>query len=348
MKHPIILILCVMIGVSSQAISETLDSNTTWPYVVTVFDSAGIHFSPDSADVYRTAGNVPGDNGRTISTSVALPALAVPVQIKGHLRIHPVPKNERDVFDRWDRAGNVRLLREGRPDIEVAKFITSYGGYTEHEVDLSHLAPLLTGDCDFTAFVDTWVSPAFFIDFEIEYRLRPEVYGPVEDPIWGESVFYLESYNAKEYGESGLTTEIEIPAGMDRVILSYLVSGHCSDGRGADEFISKDNVIAVDNTVVYRFRPWRDDCRKFREVNPYCARWTDGYWSSDFSRTNWCPGDVVTPIDIDLSDHLMPGGHTVKLVIEDVRPADADGNHGYWRVSAYVTGWARRPFVEER
>ena len=47
-------------------------------------------------------------------------------------------------------------------------------------------------------------------------------------------------------------------------------------------------VLAVDGVVVARFHPWRDDCLEFRDRNPYCARWTDGSWSSDYSRSGWC------------------------------------------------------------
>ena len=121
--------------------------------------------------------------------------------------------------------------------------------------------------------------------------------------------------------------------------MNYLVSGHCTDGRGADEFEQKDNVIYIDGHVVYRFRPWRDDCRQFREVNPYCRRWSNGWWSSDFSRSGWCPGDFVAPVELDLTDHLTPGRHTIRFVIENMRPVDEDGNYGYWRVSSHLVGW---------
>ena len=81
------------------------------------------------------------------------------------------------------------------------------------------------------------------------------------------------------------------------------------------------------------------DCKQFRSINPYTRRWSSGDWSSDFERTNWCPGDKVDPIPIDLSNYLFPGEHDVKLVIENVRPKDEEGYLGYWRVSAYLLGW---------
>jgi hypothetical protein len=123
------------------------------------------------------------------------------------------------------------------------------------------------------------------------------------------------------------------------VMLYYLVSGHCTDGRDADEFQSKDNVFRVDGQVVYRYRPWRDDCRTFRDRNPYCRRWSDGSWSSDYARSGWCPGDQVTPLTLDLSDHFKAGAHRVRFHIERIRPKDEEGQYGYWRVSALLVGY---------
>ena len=81
--------------------------------------------------------------------------------------------------------------------------------------------------------------------------------------------------------------------------------------------ITKDNVLLVDGREVRRWRPWRDDCRRFREVNPYCRRWSDGSWSSDYSRSGWCPGDWVPPTRFELSRALTPGTHTLQLLLGD-------------------------------
>jgi hypothetical protein len=103
--------------------------------------------------------------------------------------------------------------------------------------------------------------------------------------------------------------------------------------------VSKDNVISVNRVVVERFRPWRNDCGRFRARNPYTRRWSDGWWSSDYSRSGWCPGDVVAPLRVDLTDHLTPGPHTIGFNVEGVRPRDEDDHYGYWRLSAYAVGW---------
>ena len=306
------------------------------PYVeVDVFHENHIHFTPDQPDRYDTAGVVAEDNGRVIVTSAVIPAFDTTMKITARLALHPIPKDIQSVHDKWDRAGNVRLCREGEPDIEVVKFVTAYGGFTEFEVDVTHLAPLLKDTCTFRAFIDTWVSPAWKIDFSLSFEPdEPEVL-----PVWVGAVVFEESFDTREIDAEGIEVTVEVPESLERVTMNYLVSGHCTDGRGADEFEQKDNVIYIDGHVVYRFRPWRDDCRQFREVNPYCRRWSNGWWSSDFSRSGWCPGDFVAPVELDLTDHLTPGRHTIRFVIENMRPVDEDGNYGYWRVSSHLVGW---------
>ena len=86
--------------------------------------------------------------------------------------------------------------------------------------------------------------------------------------------------------------------------------------------------MLVDGEEVYRWRPWRDDCGEFRAVNPYCAKWSDGSWSSDYSRSGWCPGDVAAPEFIDLSEWLTPGTHTLTWRVEDIRPKDPEDEDG--------------------
>ena len=275
--------------------------------------------------------------GRVITRRVSLPGFDTPVSITGHVTVTPIAKDEGEVYDRWDRAGNVRLEIPGSPDIELIKFITAYGGRTEYNVDLSYLASLLTGDRVIKGFIDTWFTPAWKLDFSLTFAPDSEAI----NADWVRGLAFVELYTADTPGMKGIETAVEIPSSLNRILLHYYVSGHCTDGTDADEFVKKDNVIYVDGVVVYRYCPWRDDCRQFRAVNPYCRRWADGSWSSDYSRSGWCPGDIVAPLELDLTDHLTPGKHTIRFVVENVRPKDANGNFGYWRISSQLLGWTK-------
>jgi len=319
------------------------------PVTVAVFHRDGIHFDPEHPDRYATGLLTASDNGRVLSRTVTLAPPDGPCEIVARVRIRPIPNDVSKVWDPWDRAGDVRLSVPGMPDVELVKFITSYGGFTEHEMDVTHLAPLLRGPCTIRAWIDTWVTPAWLVDFELVFRpvdqdTVPEWMAPWLDdaprgaPDFARGVLFEERVTREDMEKGDLVREVEIPAGATHVTLYYLASGHCTDGRDADEFVTKDNVITVDGREVYRVRPWRTDCRSFRDRNPYCRRWFDGSWSADYDRSGWCPGDAVKPLEIDLTDALPPGPHAIGFRVVDIRPR---GEHhlGYWRLSAHLAAW---------
>jgi hypothetical protein len=321
--------------------------HATDPLTVHIFHEDRVHFAPDdpgSGD--RPVVNA-SDNGRMISRTVQITPPAGTRRILAKVILLPIAKDVQSVHDKWDRAGTVQLVLPEGPPIEVLKFITAYGGRTEHELDVSHLAPLLRGECMFRGFVDTWVSPAWKMSFSLTFEPLAEEPRPewmpewVEDepgaPDWVRSVLFEPSVTRARMEEGPFSVPVDVPAGTARVALYYLASGHCTDGSGADEFVPKDHVILVDGAEVHRFRPWRDDCRNFRDVNPYCRRWFDGSWSADFSRSGWCPGDAVEPVRVELPA-MEAGAHTVDFRVADIRPEDESG-YGYWRVSAYLAGW---------
>jgi hypothetical protein len=222
--------------------------------------------------------------------------------------------------------------------VELVRFMTSYGGATAHEVDVTHLAPLLAGHCRFEVFIDTWVSPAWHVDVDLVATAAP--HGGVSVPAWSAGALFPDG--GLTAARPAATAPITVPAGLRRLAVAAISTGHCTDGRDADEFVTRDNVLLLDGVEVHRWRPWRDDCGGLRHLNPYCARWSDGSWSSDYSRSGWCPGDVVPAVMIDLPPGLAPGVHELTWRVEDIRPAaadDPDEHHGYWRVSAAVVGW---------
>jgi len=308
------------------------------PEVTHIFSDVTLHFTPDDSTRHDTPFATARDNGRMMTTYAELPARTGSGRLLVRLALRPIPKDMRNVHDRWDRAGWVRLVPAEGPPVELVRFMTSYGGATTHEVDVTHLAPLLRGHCRFEVFIDTWVSPAWHVDVDLVATVDPGA--GVVVPTWARgAVFPAGGLNA-EHPE--ITARIVIPPGLRRVEVALISTGHCTDGRDADEFISKDNVLLIDGAEVHRWRPWRDDCGELRHLNPYCARWSDGSWSSDYSRSGWCPGDVTRASLVDLGPWLDPGEHTLTWRVEDIRPAladDPEGHHGYWRVSAAVVGW---------
>ncbi len=300
---------------------------------VSIFEDDLIHFNTEMPDSGARAEIEVIDNGRRIYRTVSIAPFPNDHRVFARVEIDPIPKDEIAVHDKWDRAGSIRIATENGQEAELVKFITAYGGHTVWEVDVTHLAPLLSGEVTIGAFIDTWVSPAWHVSVDLSSE-------PGRDSTrvaWNQPVMLVDNFDLETYGDSGYTTTVAIPDIQERVLLYYYVSGHCTDGRGADEFMKKDNVILVNDRVVYRYQPWRDDCRDFRAINPYTRRWSSGMWSSDYDRSGWCPGDIVSPLVLDLTDHLPPGEHAVTVRIDDIRPADESGK-GYWRTSVQLVG----------
>jgi len=316
------------------------------PVTIHVFHNQSIHFAPEDSSRYDTAAIRATQSGRIITRTLNLDPPPFPARITARVAIRPVPKDPESVHDKWDRAGSVRLLTPGSPAIELVKFITAYGGATEYEVDLTPLASWLRGRVTIAGFIDTWVSPAWRMDLSLEWSPPPPdsllaASGALPDsvPAWVQPILAEDSWTAAAPGEEGRTVPVEIPPGTTRVVLHYLASGHCTDGRGAEEFEPRTHFVMVDGREVHRLEPWREDCKAFRSINPYCRRWSDGSWSADYARSGWCPGDQVRPIPIDLTAALPPGRHQLTIRIPGIRPRDADGSFGYWRVSGYLIGW---------
>lgn len=114
--------------------------------------------------------------------------------------------------------------------------------------------------------------------------------------------------------------------------------------------------MSMDGKEVLSFVPWRDDCASFRRFNPSSGVWlqkdTASYLdfkkgkymekvieeriaSSDYSRSNWCPGSDVPPVTVNLSD-IKAGKHELVISIPNAQPAEGDKlNH--WLISAYLT-----------
>lgn len=302
---------------------------------IPLYQGVTVHFTPEDSTRYDSPFASARDNGRVMTTYREFASPAAFGQASLELSLTPIRKGIREVHDRWDRAGWVRLVSPGAAPVELVRFMTSYGGSTQHRVDITRALPLLSGHCEFEVFIDTWVSPAWEVD--VTLVLEPADYRQPDLPTWTTGLIFPDGgLTAESPAKTGVLT---VPDRNRRVELALISTGHCTDGRDDDEFIPKDNVILIDGNEAYRWRPWRDDCSQLRALNPYCARWADGSWSSDYSRSGWCPGDVARPTLLDATRWLPPGEHTITWLVEDIRPRDQEGNHGYWRVSAAASGW---------
>ena len=96
------------------------------------------------------------------------------------------------------------------------------------------------------------------------------------------------------------------------------------------------NQIFIDGKKVFNLIPWRTDCATYRLSNPASGNFDNGLSSSDFSRSNWCPGTLTPPYIIPLDD-LKHGNHTIEIIID--QGEDAGNSFNHWGVTGVLTGY---------
>lgn len=134
--------------------------------------------------------------------------------------------------------------------------------------------------------------------------------------------------------EKGLETKITLSQPLKNAKIRYITTGHGGWENG-DEFVPKKNTILINGKEVFQFTPWRQDCGSYRLYNPASGNFPNGLSSSDYSRSNWCPGMVTTPTYIDLGD-LPAGDYTIQVKIPQGKPEG--GSFSSWNVSGILIG----------
>ena len=268
----------------------------------------------------------------------------------------------------------VKTTEDYKPVIELLRFMTPFGvGFYSNdkgkhrkpvyipswekqvvwEQDISHLKNVVTNIFYVGVWVDTWTAEGYEIDLELMYSNRPRKTLKVQTLV--NTIAYVNGQSLPDFfANSALEQAFEIPKKAKNVKLYYTTTGH-GGHSGGDEFIKIKNSVFINNELVLDTIPWRDDCASFRRFNP-----TSGVWlkkdsasyidfeekaykvkeieeriaSSDLSRSNWCPGSFVKPIEVELGA-LEAGEHTMKISIPATGADEDKLNH--WLVSAYLT-----------
>jgi hypothetical protein len=143
----------------------------------------------------------------------------------------------------------------------------------------------------------------------------------------------------QEYGtlfnsEKGLEVTFTLDKDLKNARVRYITTGHGGWENG-DEFVPKRNSIYLNGTEVFHFTPWREDCGSYRLYNPASGNFPNGLSSSDYSRSNWCPGTMTNPVYIDLGD-LKAGTHTIQVKIP--QGTNEGTSFSSWNVSGVLLG----------
>lgn len=234
-------------------------------------------------------------------------------------------------------------------------YIDQWADSVSWEQNITDLYPLLEGGAYVGIFIDTWTEQGYVASLSLQVDESDIACDALPrrhvEPLVN-TVYYIGQTYPDIFARKDVSTDFEIPAGAKNVRLKYIVTGH-GGHSGGDEFVQKQNIVSVDGQPVLDFIPWRTDCASFRRFNPATGVWLqkrlasyiseNGYaekmveepvGSSDFSRSNWCPGSDVVPEEVELTD-LRPGRHTLTVSIPEAQ--EIKGNElNHWLVSAYL------------
>ncbi|WP_346236675.1 PNGase F N-terminal domain-containing protein [Niabella insulamsoli] len=237
------------------------------------------------------------------------------------------------------------------PAIELMRFFTPFGikGYNHielkgkdwHEVvpyrqDISDFASVLSGNEIYIGvFIGNYDKGGHKITAEI--TLHPGGRDAPKKVIPLFNTLNIMEMAGQEYAtmfdqSAGLVVNFELKEPAKNAVLRYTTTGHGGWGNG-DEFVPKENTVLLDNKVVFKMVPWREDCGSYRLFNPASGNFSSGLSSSDLSRSNWCPGTVTNPYIIQLGD-LPAGKHTIQVKIPQ---GEREGkSFSAWNVSGAI------------
>ena len=243
------------------------------------------------------------------------------------------------------------------PVVELIRFFTPFGvGHFNDRVqidglewqeevyykqEITDLKPFLQGDVLIGAFIGNYDGGGHLLSLDLKAYPGDYVNQITPQRQWTLPLFNtcnvmeMAGQNYPHFFDTDtLSVTFEIPEGVNKLKLRYISTGHGGWG-GGDEFNPKPNNIIIDDTIIYQYTPWREDCGRYREWNPVSGNFWNGLSSSDLSRSGWCPGTATQPTYIFL-DNLEPGRHTIKVAIPQGQAEG--GSFSSWSVSGVLIG----------
>lgn len=243
------------------------------------------------------------------------------------------------------------------PVVELIRFFTPFGvGHFNDRVqidglewqeevyykqEITDLKPFLQGDVLIGAFIGNYDGGGHLLSLDLKAYPGDYVNQITPQRQWTLPLFNtcnvmeMAGQNYPHFFDTDtLSVTFEIPEGVNKLRLRYISTGHGGWG-GGDEFNPKPNSIIIDDTIIYQYTPWREDCGRYREWNPVSGNFWNGLSSSDLSRSGWCPGTATQPTYIFL-DNLEPGRHTIKVAIPQGQAEG--GSFSSWSVSGVLIG----------
>jgi len=257
----------------------------------------------NDAHVYSTG----TDNRRTVDVNVTFPNHASYTGIVMHFALS-CPNGDCDWFARRGSVAIVQNPGGSEVPIEISRFVTPFRVGASWDVDVTDLAPILTGSRTVRVTIDTWVGPGspngegWLVDVSFDHTPGTPIRKPIavvpvftrQDAVYGDPAQPIASQVAP--------VGVAVPVGATSLALRSFVTGHGQGNAGnCAEFCAKDATLTAEGSPNVR-EIWRSDCTTTG------APGQQGMWQ--FARAGWCTGAVVNAWTFDVP---VPGDGTLDV-----------------------------------
>jgi len=243
----------------------------------------------------------------------------------------------------WDRIEHLHICDATDSDIcdiEMGRWITTYGRSGKWVTDITPLIPLIKKGKNKFKFSVAGDQYTNYLDFL--FVPDEESSSPLEiHSLYSGTTQFNEEYNTK-FEEITL----DIPANAKKVFISAYITGHGngSEQENCAEFCKFESIFNVNGTdFEIDFNNAGTDRGCFDLVNEGVVPNQSGSWP--FGRAGWCPGQDVKLINIDITDKVITGTNTFSykalLNGEIYEPVvtNPDGYRAEIPLTSYIVIW---------
>ena len=356
-KLVIVLFLSLIAGCSFEEKNIKID----------VLSSQKINFNSES--IINSSDLLIRDNGRLIFRKLSIPEFnrKVSVEIFAELVSNGDPWDKSgSIFLLNTHPDSLNIT-----SLELLRFITPFGvgHFSDNErldefkpvyiprweksiswnEDISHLSNAFYDEVWIGVWIDTFSKDGWLMDVSLSFKESPffmDKKSKAKIKVLANTHNYSTNHNGSfDFSREDLKINFSAPEDISNANLYFITTGHGAHSEG-DEFNQRNNIIKVNNEIKLNYPAWRDDCASFRRFNPSSGVWfeetifegetiKERIASSDYSRSNWCPGSSVKPMKIHIGD-LKKGSHVFSYQIPNAQPT-TDKLWNHWNVSYYLT-----------
>ena len=237
------------------------------------------------------------------------------------------------------------------PPYELMRFFTTFGAGkysggvmknrnwtndTYYRQDITEYKALLSGKKVYIGFnIGTWTENGH--QFSANITLHPGGEEQSQNIIPLFNTVPIMEMHGQEYPHhfldtNGIVVSFDLKEDAKNVRLRFTTTGH-GGHSGGDEFVQITNTVLLDEKVVFTIAPWKSDCATYRHQNPASGNFENGLSSSDYNRSNWCPGQITNPYWIPLGD-MKAGTHTIRVKIPQTK--NIGGQNNAWYISGQL------------